>query len=90
MNKKGQYWVFGISVAVMMLIAVVLLIEPMKDFIVDARDSTHLDCNNASISTGQKATCIVVDWWMFYFVLTAMGVAGGYLIGARAKREYVQ
>ena len=45
---------------------------------------THqgLDCNNASISDFNKATCIAADINVFYFI-GALILLGGALVGAR-------
>ena len=81
MNNKGQAIFAGIMIFIMVFITVVILIEPIKDQITISRDVTHLDCDNASITTGQKATCVVTDFTLFYFV--GMGIAAGaaYLTG---------
>jgi len=78
MNKKGQMVFVAIMVFIMVIITVVTLIEPLKDQITTARDSDHLDCDNASISVGTKATCVVTDFTLFYFVGVAIASAAAY------------
>lgn len=75
LNKKGQHLFAGIMVAIMVFIALVALITPLKAGIALARDSDHLDCTNTSIGVGSSATCILVDFWLFYFV--GVCIAGG-------------
>lgn len=81
MNKKGQTIFVGIGIAVMVFLTVIAMIPALKDGITTARDVSHLDCNNSSISVGTQATCIVVDFWLFYFVIMAMGAGLAYISG---------
>lgn len=62
-------------VAVMVFIVVVAFIPALKPTITTARNAANLDCDNSSITTGNKLTCIVVDLWLPYFV--GVGIAGG-------------
>ena len=75
MNKKGQYIFAGIMIAIMVFITAVVLIEPLKEVITTGRDVNHLDCVNESITVGTRATCILIDLWLFYFV--GVTIAGG-------------
>ena len=75
----------GLMFAVMYLIAAIAFIEPIKEQITIGRDSNHLDCTNSSISTGTKSTCIIVDWYLPYFVGVVIAVGMG-LIGIRRLR----
>jgi len=79
MNKKGQKIFYGIMVAIILFIAIVQLIKPIKDQVTDIRGEDKLNCTGTSLSTGEKATCILVDWWLFYFVGTAFTVAISYV-----------
>ena len=86
MNKKGQAIFVGIMIAIMVFITAIVLIEPLKESIILGRSADYLDCTNTSISTGTKATCILVDLWLFYFVGVCM--AGGLtFIGAKKLKE---
>lgn len=78
-NKRGQMVLIGIMVFVMVFIMAVQFIQPIKDQVVTARDSTNLDCTNASISTGQRMTCIAVDIVLPYFFATVLAAGAGYL-----------
>ena len=75
MKKKGQAVFVGIMIAIMVFITAVVLINPLKEVITTARDVDHLDCVNESIAVGERATCILVDLWLFYF--TGVCIAGG-------------
>lgn len=83
MNKKGQVALFGVMVAVFLFFAAVALIPAIKDNIVIARDATHLDCDNTSISTGQKATCLIVDLYLPYYIGVAIAVGFGIMFARR-------
>lgn len=88
MNKKGQ-WVFaGIGIAITVFIVAVVLIEPLKEVILLARDVDHLDCTNTTIPTGQSATCLIVDIYLPYFFMTAVGAGLAYIGGRKAYQTY--
>ena len=95
MNKKGVgtlVWVFfGMMMGVMIWIAFSQLLGPIKDATSDARSVSQLDCDNSSITTGNKATCVVIDFMMFGFagavIAIIFGGIGGGLISKRIKKE---
>ncbi len=71
---SGKKNITGVLTAIMAFIVVVVLISPLKDFIIFFRDSSHLNCASTSI-VGIKLTCIFVDLWLFYFVVVAITAA---------------
>ena len=75
MNKKGQTVLVGMMVSIVVFIAVVSLIPLLKETVREARGTTGMDCTNASLSTGEKGTCILLDIFMPYFV--GVSIAGG-------------
>lgn len=79
MNKKGQAVFAGVMIFIMLFIVIVQFIPPIKNEIVRARSPSFLDCTNASISTSTKATCVVVDFQLFYFVGMGLAAAGVFL-----------
>ena len=86
MNKKGQAIFVGIMVAIMVFITAIVLIQPLKEVITTARSVEYLDCTNESITVGNRATCILVDLWLFYF--TGVCIAGGLsFIAAKKLKE---
>lgn len=87
-NKKGiGLGIFaGAMTAIIVFIMAVQFITPIKDQIIDARDVSALDCTNTSISTGNKATCIVVDWALPYFIAMIIAVGAGLITGFGAKK----
>ena len=85
-------WVFfGMMMGVMIWIAFSQLLGPIKDATSDARSVSQLDCDNSSITTGNKATCVVIDFMMFGFagavIAIIFGGIGGGLISKRIKKE---
>ena len=90
LNKKAgaNLGIFaGAMTMIIVFIMAVQFIDPIKDQIIDARAVDALDCTNSSISTGNKATCIVVDWTLPYFIAMIIAVGAGMLTGfATAKK----
>ena len=86
MNKKGQYIFYGIAMAILLLVTIIAFIEPLKENIRIARNDTHMNCTDPNLSTGEKATCIMIDWWLFGFVGVAGGVAFSYLTYKKIKQ----
>lgn len=80
MNKHGQYLLYGVMMFFLAFIVVVILSTPLKQFVDTARDSTHLDCDNATITTGTSLACIAVDLTLPYFIITIILVGAGYLL----------
>lgn len=72
---SGRKKITATITSVFVFIVVVLLITPLKDFIIIARDASHLNCGAASITIGAKLACIAVDLWLFYFIITAITTA---------------
>lgn len=81
-GKRGQYVFAGIMIFVMVFIGTVALIEPLKDMIGWSRNASNLDCGNSSISAGTKATCIIVDFVLPYFIGICIASGAAY-VGAR-------
>ena len=71
-NKRGQAIMFNLMIAMLAILAVFTFIQPLKDSLTIARDAPHLDCTNASISTGQSLACLQVDLTLFFFVGTVI------------------
>lgn len=79
MNNSGQTALLGIMIGVMIFMLAMIFIDPIKDVITDARGADQLDCSNTSISDGSKATCLVVDLILPYFIGVVIAVAGAWL-----------
>jgi hypothetical protein len=81
MNKRGGSFFFGLTIGIVLFIFGVLLIPFFTDDITTARDSSHLDCSNVSISDGVKFTCLQIDlvipFFIWFFVSLAVGIIAG-------------
>lgn len=76
-SKRGQLFMLGLMLSVIGIVAVVVMIEPLKDVLTLA--VTGLDCTNVSISTGNSMACIVVDFTLFAFVGVGIAVSIGFI-----------
>ena len=77
--SKGQVALFTIGIAVLVFIVVVVFTQPLKQMTEEARDSSHMDCANTSISTGTKLACIVTDLYTFGFIAAVLGAGISYI-----------
>ena len=85
MKQKGGQMIFiGIMTAILVFVALVLMIEPLKYFIDTAR--TDLTCGAAGLSTGTNVACIIIDWYLPYFIAAGIAVSIGFI----TQKKYVQ
>jgi uncharacterized membrane protein len=79
LNKSGQQmWGIGIVFACFVILAAFIMIVPLSSLIDTAR--IDLDCNNTSISMGEKITCLGIDLYLPYFILIALFALLAYVI----------
>ena len=78
-DKRAQSIFVGFMIFLAVLITTIALIPLFKSELGIARDSSHLDCGNSSISMWESATCIIVDFTFLYFIGTAIAVGAAYL-----------
>lgn len=71
----------NVMVGAMLLIAGVVMIEPLKESFGISRAA--LDCDNESITTGEQGACIVNDAAFPIWMLAVFGAAIAF-VGARA------
>ncbi len=83
----GKKSITGTITAIMVFVVVSVLISPLKDLIILARDSTHLDCTSATITVGGKLACIVTDIWLFYFFIAMVSVAISYIFVTKVIKK---
>jgi len=83
MKKKGQAAVYGLMVAIFVILVSIMLAEPLRDTIDIGRSPSNLDCGNSSISTGTKLSCLVVDLTMPYFLAVVIVAGAGYVFVRR-------
>jgi len=82
MNKGAQVALISLMVGIMVFMLAMVFIDPLSDVIDETRNNTQLDCSNSSISDGKKATCLIVDLILPYFIAIIIAIAGA-LISAR-------
>lgn len=66
MNKKGAIG-FAIITFIFFFLMGMVIVNLIKPDVTLARNSNNLDCSNASISDGNKLTCLTVDLVIPYF-----------------------
>jgi len=87
MNKKGQVgvWAFALMLGLTVVIVALAMAPAGQDVANETMsastgDTLGLDCDNASISTFQKGTCIITDFSMFYFFGALILIGGGLIV----------
>jgi len=85
MNKKGQTVLVGIAITVVVIIALFQMIPILNDELVDIR--SDLSCGTDGLTTGQIATCIILDTTLWYFAAIALAAAIGAIGGKFLKRQ---
>jgi|TARA_Y100000296_G_C5165854_1_gene254529 hypothetical protein len=83
LNNKGQAMVFGLMIAVFVFLAAVAIIAPLKDNIAIARNADNLDCDNSTITTETRATCLIVGLYMPYFIAAVLAGGVGFVFARR-------
>ena len=83
----GRKNISGIVTAIVVFVIVNILITPLKEFIVLARDTAHLNCADAAISVGARLSCLVFDAWLFWFVVVALSAALSFIIAKKVLPE---
>lgn len=83
----GKKNITGVLTAIFVFIAVTVIITPLKDLIILFRDINHLNCASAAISVGANLTCLFVDLWLFYFVVTAIAAGITYIFMKKVLPE---
>lgn len=76
LNKKGTTAFVNVMIAFTIIIIGVVMIDPLKEQHEQA--DTALDCDNNSISTGNRMTCVGNDAAFPIFILVVFGVAIAY------------
>jgi len=79
MNRKGQVFLVGLMLGIAAFMCAMVFIDPLADVITESRAVGQLDCSNASISDGQKSTCLLVDLTLPIFIAVCIGLAGAYV-----------
>lgn len=83
MNKKGQAIIVKMMLAVLLFIAVIFLYPATNEVISDSEGATGLNCTSPALSTPTKATCIVLDLGLFYFIASCIAVGLAIITGRK-------
>ena len=78
-NKRGQAALLGLMIGVFIFMFGMIIINPLKDVITEARGEDQLNCSSDAISDGTKMTCLAVDLLLPYFILAVLATAGGWI-----------
>jgi len=86
-NKKGSVLMYSMMLGLTIILVGLALAPAVQSFTTTAMnessgDTVGLDCNNDSISTFDKATCIATDSLLFYFIGSII-LIGGAIVTAR-------
>ena len=80
MNKKGV-GLFGIMIFLFLFIIAITVIGPnIKDISSDARSPDNLDCENSTLTIGERSTCIVVDLINPYFIAVIIAFGAAWIV----------
>ena len=74
MNKKGEIGFAVVTFIFFFLIGMVVVNLIKPDVTLARSASDGLDCGNASISDGNKLTCLAVDLTIPYFIVLVCSV----------------
>lgn len=82
MNRKGSVLIYMMMLGVLVILLALWLAPSVQDFVDEARnETTGLDCSNSTISNYNKATCLVLDLNMFYFIGALIFIGGVIIVG---------
>ena len=69
----------AIMIGIFVFFLAMIFINPIAAVITEARSADQLNCSSATISDGSKATCLIVDLILPYFIAICLGVAGAWI-----------
>jgi len=76
MIKKANVF-YSIMMSVLIFIAVISFINPIKENIDIGR--TNLNCTSPDLTIGEEATCLATGWYLFAFVMAGLAISTAYL-----------
>ena len=81
MNNNGQVFLYSIMLGLTIIVLVLAFAPAVKSFSDSAMNQSNLDCDNSSISSFDKATCVAVDvGFNFYFLGSLVLIGGGVIV----------
>ena len=85
MNNKASALFVGFMIMMTILVLVLGMAAPVKNFVDVARNATNMDCDNPTISNFDKAACVTIDMGTFYFIAGLIALAFAVFISRRFK-----
>lgn len=70
--------------AILAFILVVILAAPLRDEITKATNTTNLNASDPNITVEEKATVIVLDLGIFYFIAIIIAASISYITGKKS------
>jgi hypothetical protein len=84
MNKIGQMMILKIMLAIVVLIIAMAWITPIKENInIGMNSSANLNCSSNSLDYSSTATCVVMEFTIFYFIGALISVGMAFLAGKK-------
>jgi hypothetical protein len=78
-NKKGSV-ILVVLIAIVFFIFGMLIFNLIKPDVTRVRSAAELNCTGIPDTAGDRATCLVVDGIIPYFIILIVAVAGGYIM----------
>lgn len=76
LEKRGQTFFLTFMIGVTIIILALALAPALKNQIEETRNINNLNCSSNSLSTFDKATCLVADLNLFYYIGGLIFIAG--------------
>lgn len=83
---SGKKTIPAIVISVFTFIVLSAMVMPLKGIITLFRDSSHLNCASTTL-IGAKMACIVVDTWLFLFIIAALAATASYFVVKKVAPE---
>jgi hypothetical protein len=81
-NKKGQLVLVEIMLCIVFFIAAVIMIQPINENVIIARNDTALNCSTTT-DAYNEATCKIMDFGAFYMICVGLAVGLAFLTGKK-------
>ena len=78
-TNRGQAALLGIMIFIFTFIIATVLAKPIMDLTDTARDASNMNCEADNLTTGVAMTCIAVDLYLPFFIITVISVGAGYM-----------
>ncbi len=86
-SRKGQQIFVSMMVSILALIVLIIIVSPLKTEISKATNgtySTYLNSSNPSLAVEHKATVIILDMSIFYYIGIMIAASLAYITGKKS------